>query len=225
MKIDDKKAKTYYFRTKVDSDEAKTLASRDASEMFGVSSESLKVSKPRLKYDFYCIYEAEMEMTFLRVRKQEIGVNDEVKGVLVGKEVMNPKKGREIPGKAIKLELVEMFEIERSDSMILDGSTGAPARSLEPLLTGPGKKGASSSWIAKAKISSGKYNSIEKVVRQVAKAAAKAPKDAKKVTDHTLSFRKLRGLYVPTYYIRIKHGDDSKTMRVNAVDGSVSLRV
>ncbi len=225
MKVDDKKAKTYYFNTKVNSDEAAALASRDASEIFGVSSDSLKVSKPRLTYDFYCIYEAEMEMAFLRLRKQEIGVNDEVNAVLVGKEVLKPKKGKEIPGKAIQLELVEMFEIKRSDSLILDGSTGAPARSLEPLLTGPGKKSASSNWISKAKVSSGKFNSIQKVVRQVAKAAAKAPKDAKKVTNHSLSFKKLLGLYVPTYYVRIKHGNDSKTMRVNAVDGSVSLKV
>jgi hypothetical protein len=109
--------------------------------------------------------------------------------------------------------------------MVLDGSTGAPARSIENLLKQSGKKRATTAWIRKAKVTSGKFNSTAKVVKAVAKLAAKAPKDAKRVVEHTLEFKQLDGFYMPTYYVTISAGEDSKTMRINAVNGNVALKV
>jgi hypothetical protein len=225
MKIDDKKEKNYYFPTKIEPEKAIKLATTDGAEILGVSTDDLKVGKPKLKYDFYCIYEADLEMKFLRVRDQEIGVNDQVDAVMVGKEIITPRRGKEIPGKAIRLDLVELFDHKRTDAMVLDGSTGAPARSIENLLKQSGKKRATTAWIRKAKVTSGKFNSTAKVVKAVAKLAAKAPKDAKRVVEHTLEFKQLDGFYMPTYYVTISAGEDSKTMRINAVNGNVALKV
>ncbi len=225
MKIDDKKKKLYYFKPKVDEEKAKKLGSVDGAEIMGVSEDSLKVSKPSLKYDFYCIYDATVYMKFVRVRDQEIGVQEQLLGAMVGKEVFMPKKGKEIPGKAIFLEITELFEIENKAEFIIDGSTGFPARTLEKLLKGPGKKRATPAWLRKGKITSGKLNSVEKVVKALAKDAGKAPKEAKRVVEHSLTFNTLDGFYVPTYYVNIRAGEQKKTMRINAIDGNVALKV
>ncbi len=225
LKIVDKKKGSYYFATKVKPEKAVKLARSNGADILGVSPGDVTVGKPALKYDFYCMYDAILGLKFLRPRVQEIGVNDEVEGVLVGKEVQTPTKGKEIPGKSIKVTMVELFTIERSDSMVLDGATGAPARSLEKMLKGPGKKRATPAWIRKVKVSPGKYNSIEKVVKSVAKIAKSVPKEAKKVVEHTLTFKKLDGFYVPTYYVKVSAGENSRVMRINAVTGNVAIKL
>jgi len=92
LKIDSKKKKLFYFGTKVKPEKAKKIAGVDGADILGVSPSALKVGKPAIKYDFYCSYDAALDLKFLRVRDQEIGVNEQVKGTLVGKEVVAPKK-------------------------------------------------------------------------------------------------------------------------------------
>jgi hypothetical protein len=225
MKTDDKKEKNYYFKPKIKQEKAIELATADGAEILGVSPDTLKVSKPKLKHDFYCIYDAELEMKFLRKRDQELGVNDQVTAAMIGKEIFTPKKGKEVPGRAIRLDMIELFEYKRSDSMVLDGSTGSPARSIEKLLKGAGKKKATTAWIRKAKVTPGKFNSTTKVVKTVAKLAAKPPKEAKRVVEHKLTFKELDGFYIPTYYVNVSAGENSRTMRINAVNGNVALKV
>lgn len=225
LKIDDKKKAAYYFKEKIKPEKAIKMAREDGADILGVSPSDVKVGKPTLKYDFYCTYDAELELKYLRPQTQEIGVNAEVAGVLVGKEVITPTKGKEVPGKSIKVPMVELFVIERSDALTLDGSTGAPARSIEKALKGPGKKKATPAWIKKVKVSPGKFNSLEKVVKGVAKIAAKAPSDAKKIVSHTLTFKTLQGFYMPTYYIKVSAGENSRIMRINAVTGNVAIKL
>jgi hypothetical protein len=121
--------------------------------------------------------------------------------------------------------MIELFEIKRKDGMVLDGRTGGPARALEKLLKGPGKKGASAAWIRKNKVSSGKFNSLEKVVKAVSKMAGQKPSGAKRVTTHSLSFKKLEGYYVPIYFVKVSAGQQAQTLKINAVNGSVSVVV
>jgi hypothetical protein len=225
MKVDTKKKKMYYFKEKVKPDKAKKTALKDAPDILGVPSGDIKASKPSLKYDFYCMYDAEMELKFLRLRKQELGVIDQVKGAFVGKEIVLPKKGKNIPGKAIHLEIAELLELNRKDGMTLDGKTGSPASAMERVLKKPGKKKATAAWLRKAKVSPGKFNSIDKVIRAVSKAAGGKPSDAKRVVHHTLSFSKLDGFYIPTYYIKISAGAKSQKVRVNGINGALSLVV
>lgn len=225
MKIDDKKEKTFYFPAKIKPEKATKLAAADGADILGVTPDDLKVSKPKLKYDFYCIYNAVLEMKFLRIRDQELGVNEQVTAVMVGKEILIPKKGKEVPGKAIRLDAIELIEYERTDAMVLDGSTGSPARSIEKLLKKAGKKKATPAWIKKASVTPGKFNSTTKVVKAVAKLAGKAPKDAKRVVVHNLTFTQLDGIYMPTYYVNVSAGENSRTMRINAVNGNVALKV
>jgi hypothetical protein len=225
LKIDDKKQKLYYFKEKVKPEKAAKDALETAAEVMETSEESIKISKPKLKYDFYCIYDAIVELKYLSVRKQEIGVYPQLKGAMVGGEIFKPKKGKDVPGKAIFLDIAELYEVENKASHILDGSTGYPAKSLERMLKGPGKKKATPAWIKKASVSSGKFNSIAKVIRAISKDAKKVPKDAKRVVDHTLTFKTLMGFYVPTYYVKAKHGEDVKTLRINAVNGNVALKI
>ncbi len=223
--VDTKKKKMYYFKEVVKPEKAKQIALKDAPDILGASSDAIKMSKPALKYDFYCMYDAEMELKFLRVRKQELGVNDEVKGVFVGTEVITPKKGKNIPGKAIHLDIIELFELKRSDGMTLDGKTGGPASAMERMLKGAGKKSASAAWLSKAKVSPGKFNSLDKVIKAVSKAAGGRPSDAIRVVQHTLSFSKLDGFYVPTYYIKVSAGAQSQMIRVSGIDGTLALAV
>jgi hypothetical protein len=225
MKVNAKKKKMYYFKEKVKPDKAKKIALKEAPDILGASPGAIKASKPALKYDFYCMYDADMELKFLRLRKQEIGVNDQVKGVFVGKEIIPPRKGKNIPGKAIRLDIVELFELKRSDGMTLDGRTGGPASAMERILKGAGKKGATAAWLRKAKVSPGKFNSLDKVIRAVSKAAGGKPSDAKRVVHHTLSFGKLDGFYVPTYYIKVSAGAKSQMVRVNGINRALSLVV
>lgn len=223
MKIDDKKKKLYYFAPKIDAAKASKVAQTDGADVLGTSE--ISVAKPALKYDFYCSYDAELVLKFLRVRPQEIGVNDQVKGVLVSNEVLTPIKGKEVPGKSVKLNMVELFEIERKDGMTVDGLTGGPAKAIEKLLSGPGKKTATPAWVKKSKTTSGPYASIEKVVKAVAKLAQTRPSDAKRVVLHELSFKSLNGYYMPVWYVNVSAGAQSKTMKINALDGSVSIQV
>jgi len=223
MKVNSKKKKLYYFKTKVKPEKAKKIAGSDGADILSVSLGQIKVGKPSLKYDFYCSYEANLNITFLRLRPQEIGVTEQVKGTLVGKEVYKPKKKGDFH--SIKVNMIELFEIKRQDGMVLDGRTGAPARALEKLLKGPGKKGASAGWIRKNKVSSGKFNSLEKVVKAVSKMAGQKPSGAKRVTTHTLSFKKLEGYYVPVYYVKVSAGAQAQTLKINAVNGTVSVAV
>ena len=225
MKVDAKKKKMYYFATKVKPEKAVKVATRDGAEILGTSVGSVKVRKPAQKYDFYCVYDAELEIKFLRLRKQEIGVNERVSGAMVGKVVLKPKKGKTIPSQAIQLDITELFELEQNDSMILDGKTGGPANAMERQLKGPGKKTASASWVKKNKISPGKYNSIDKVIRQVTKFAGRKPSEAKRVVVHNLTFNQLNGFYVPVYYVKVTAGTMSRTLRVNAISGDVSLSI
>ncbi|MHA2161802.1 MAG: hypothetical protein ACXAEB_03330 [Candidatus Thorarchaeota archaeon] len=225
MKVDAKKKKMYYFATKVKPAKAEKIAASDGAEILGTSVGSVKVSKPTQKYDFYCVYDADLEIKFLRLRKQEIGVNERVSGAMVGKEILKPKKGKTIPSKAIQLDIAELFELEQKDSMILDGKTGGPANAMARQLKGPGKKTATASWVKKNKISPGKYNSIDKVIRQVSKFAGRKPSDAKRVVVHNLTFKQLNGFYVPVYYVKVTAGTVSRILIVNGINGAVSLSI
>ncbi|OLS27491.1 MAG: hypothetical protein ThorAB25_20110 [Candidatus Thorarchaeota archaeon AB_25] len=221
MKVDTKKKKLYYFGTKVKPEKAKKVAGSDGADILGVSQ--VKVGKPSIKYDFYCSYDAVLDIKFLRLRPQEIGVTEQVKGTLVGKEVYKPKKKGDFH--SIKVNMVELFEIKRNDGMVLDGRTGGPARALEKLLRGPGKKSASAAWVRKNKISSGKFNSLEKVIKAVSKLAGQKPSGAKRIASHSLAFKKLEGYYVPIYYVKVSAGAKEQTLKINAVNGSVSVVV
>jgi len=225
LKVNDKKKKLYYFGTKVNPKKAAKLAAGTGADILGVSGTALKISKPSLKYDFYCDYEADLKMAFVRVRKQEFGVQDQMKAAMVGKEIHSPKKGKGIPGKAIQLDIVELFETKGADTMILDGSTGTSARSLERILKGTGKKKATPAWVRKNKISPGKFNALAKVTKAVVKMAGRKPAEAKRVVSHSLTFKKLEGYYVPTYYVKVAAGSKSRMMRINAVNGNVALKV
>ncbi|MGD9396532.1 MAG: hypothetical protein PVJ05_08905 [Candidatus Thorarchaeota archaeon] len=223
MKVDTKKKKLYYFGTKVKPEKAKKIASTDGADILGVTSSQVKVGKPSIKYDFYCSYDAVLNIKFLRLRPQEIGVTEQVKGTLVGKEVYKPKKKGDFY--SIKVNMVELFEIKRTDGMVLDGRTGGPARAFEKLLKGPGKKTASAAWIRKNRISSGKFNSLEKVIKAVSKMAGQKPSGAKRIASHSLAFKKLYGYYVPVYYVKVRAGPKAQTLKINAINGSVSMAV
>jgi hypothetical protein len=223
MKIDSKKKKLYYFAPKIKEDKAKKVAGADGAEILGVSPSDVKIGKPAIKYDFYCLYDADLDLKFLRVRKQEIGVNEQVKGALVGKDVVTPKKKGDFH--SINVDIVELFEINRTDGMILDGKTGGPARALEKLIKGPGKKSATTAWLSKNKVSPGKFNNVEKVVKAVGKMAGAKPSGAKRITTHSLVFKKLEGYYMPVYYVNVTAGEKTQTLKINAVDGSVSVAV
>lgn len=225
MKIDAKKKKLYYFREKVNPEKAKKAATKDGADVLGVVPNELKVSKPALKYDFYCIYDAVLDLKFLRLREQELGVNDQVSGAYVGREILTPKKGKSIPGRSIHLEIVELFQMTRKDGMTVDGKTGGPADAIARLLKGSGKKKATAAWVKKAKVSPGKFNSLEKVVKVVGKLAGQRPSDAKRVTHHVLTFNQLDGFYLPTYYVKVTAGEKSQTLRVNGINGAISLAV
>ncbi len=221
MKVDTNKKKLYYFGAKVKPEKAKKIAESDGADILGVSE--VTVGKPIIKYDFYCYYDADLDIKFLRLRPQEIGVTEQVKGTLIGKEVYMPRKSGDFH--SIKVDMIELFEIKRNDGMVLDGRTGGPARTMEKLLKGPGKRGASPAWIKKNKFSPGKFNSIEKVVKAVSKMAGQKPSGAKRIMTHTLTFKQLEGYYVPIYYVNVKAGAQSQTIKVNAVDGTVSVAV
>ncbi|MBD3406479.1 MAG: hypothetical protein GF411_10235 [Candidatus Lokiarchaeota archaeon] len=225
LEVDDKKQKMYYFKEKVKLEEAREIAEKEGADIFGVSKDDLSVSKPKIKYEFYCIYEAKLEIKYLSIKKEEISVNDQVKAALVGGEVLKPKTGKTVPGKALKFPIVELYEIDRSDSMIVDGRTGGLANQMEDLLTGPGKKKATTAWVKKARVASGKAKSIDKVIRLVSKTAKKRPTGAKRVLEHRLIFKKLIGYYVPVWYVRIAVGDDTKTLRINAINEEVGLDI
>ncbi|MDF1537812.1 MAG: hypothetical protein P1Q69_02800 [Candidatus Thorarchaeota archaeon] len=225
LKIDAKKQKLYYFAEKVSPDKAAKMAAETAAEIMEASVDAVKASKPSLKYDFYCIYDAEVQVKYLSVNNQEIGVYDQLLGAMVGGEVLAPKKGKNVPGKAIFVDIAELYETKNKASHILDGTTGFPARSLETMLKGAGKKAATAAWIKKAVITPGKFNSIEKVLKAITKDASKVPAEAKRVVEHTLDFSQLQGFYVPTFYVKVTHGADSKMMRINAVNRNVALKV
>jgi hypothetical protein len=225
MKIDQRKKKIFYFKEKVKPEKAMKLALNEGAEFLGVAAESAKASKPSLKYEFYCIYDAVLIRKFLRLRREEISVIDQVSGALVGKEVLLPKKGKTVLGKAVKFDVIELIELKQSDGMTVDGRTGGLADAMEKLLKKPGKKKASAAWIRKNKIASGRSNSIEKVVKAVAKTAGKKPSGAKRVIEHSLTFKKLYGFYVPFYYVKVKDGQKAQTMRINGLDGGVGIVV
>ena len=223
MKIDSKKSKLYYFGSKVDEKKAKKSATSTGAEILGVSEGDLKVSKPSIKYDFYCQYDATLELTFLRVNSRSFGVNDQVKGVLIGKDVLVPKKKGGFL--SINLDAVELFEIKNNDANTIDGRTGSAALAFEKLLKGPGKKKATAAWIRANKISPGKYNSIEKWVKYLAKLAGGKPSGSKRISSHALTFKKLDGFYIPVYYVKITAGQKTQTIKVNAINGDVSIAV
>ena len=225
MKVVEKKKKLYYFSEKINSEKAAKIAVTEGADILGEPSANINAGKPSLKYDFYCIYDAALELTFLRVRNQEIGVNEQVKGTLVGKDVLMPKKGKDVPGLSVQLDIVELFEIKRTDGMVLDGATGGPAKAIEPILKGAGKKTATAAWLKKSSIGVGKYNSLEKVVAAVAKQAGQKPSDAKRVSSHTLTFSKLEGYYVPVYYVSISAGAKKQVVKVNGINSAISIKV
>ncbi|MFW9849395.1 MAG: hypothetical protein ACFFF4_09650, partial [Candidatus Thorarchaeota archaeon] len=196
-----------------------------AADIMGTTPASVNVSKPALKYDFYCIYDAEVILKYLSLRQQEVGVYEQLLGAAIGKEVFTPKKGKTIPGKAIFLDIAELYSTTNAQEYILDGTTGFRANALEKMLKGPGKKKASPAWLRTAKVTPGKFNSIEKVLKFLTKDASRVPKDAKRVVEHSLDFKILQGFYVPTYYVKVTYGEDSKMMRINAVNKNVALKV
>ncbi len=223
LKTDDKKKRCFYFEPVLDAERARQVAEKEAPSILQTSLDKTKIGTPSLKYEFYCIYNATMRLRYLRVRNEEVGVNEQVIGVAIGNSVFMPKKGAH--GNAISLDLVELIEITRQDSLILDGVTGDPANTFESLLKGPGKRPATPAWISKATVVSGKFNSIEKVTGALEKAASSVPKDAKRVVEHTIEFSQLDGFYVPFYHVNISAGDNAKTLRINAVNGTVLLKV
>ena len=225
LKVNDKSQKLCYFAAKIDPEKAGKIALTEGADVLGVSVTNATAAKPALKYDFYCTYDATLERKFLRVRKQELGVNDQVKSVLVGNEVIMPGKGDDVPGNSVKLNVVELFEITQKDGMTLDGLTGGPAREVEKLLEGPGKKVTTPAWVKRNSISAGPFASVDKVVKAVSKIAASRPSDAKRVVLQELNFKELIGFYVPTYYVKVTSGKKSKTMKINAINGKVSVQV
>ncbi len=225
LKVSDKSQKLYYFTAKIDAEKARKVATTEGADVLGESVANATAAKPALKYDFYCTYDATLERKFLRVRKQELGVNDQVKGVLVGNEVVTPGKGDDVPGNSVKLNVIELFEITQKDGMTVDGLTGGPAREVEPLLKGPGKKTTTPAWVKKNSISAGPFASVDKVVKAVSSIAASRPSDAKRVVLQELNFKELNGFYVPTYYVKVTSGKKSKTMKINAINGKVSVQV
>jgi hypothetical protein len=225
IKVDDKSKKLFYFPAKITADKASTIAKKDGADILGAQAADVTVAKPTLKYDFYCTYDAELNLKFLRVRPQELGVNDQVKGALVGNEVLTPLKGKDVPGKSIKLNVIELFEINRKDGMTVDGLTGGPAKEIEKLLSSPGKKAATPAWVKKNPTSSGPYASVEKVAKAVTKIASSRPSDAKRVVLHELKFKQLNGYYVPIYYVKVTAGTQSKTVKINGLNGMVSVQV
>jgi hypothetical protein len=225
LKVSDKSQKLYYFAAKVDPEKASKVALTEGADVLGVSVANATAAKPALKYDFYCTYDATLERKFLRVRKQEFGVNDQVKGVLVGKEVVTPGKGDDVPGNSVRLNVIELFETTQKDGMTVDGLTGGPAREIETLLKGPGKKVTTPAWVRRNSISAGPFASVDKVVKAVSRVAASRPSDAKRVVLQELNFKELNGFYVPTYYVKVTSGKRSKTMKINAINGNVSVQV
>ncbi len=224
LKTDDKTKKLFYFEPKFDVEKAKQRAEKEALDILQTSPDKLKVSTPALKYEFYCMYNATMRLKYLRVKNEEISVNDQVVGVALGDSVFVPKKGTH--GNSVFIDLIELNEVKRQDSLLLNGITGDPANNMEPLVKGPGKKPATPAWIAKATVVPGKLNSIEKVISVLTKAASSSlPKDAKRVVEHTIEFSQLDGFYVPFYYVNVSAGEAAKTLRINAVNGDVLLKV
>lgn len=215
--------KLFYFKEKVKPEKAKKLAAELGSEALGVSADALKIGKPSLKYELYINCDAVMEKKLLVVRKQEIGVQDEVVGVLAGKEVMAPKKSKEPPTRRIELEMVELYEIKRTETEVFDGRTGYPARALAKVVKGAGRKAASAAWLRKVKVAPGKYNTLDKFLKAYQKIVSTKPKNIKRVASQTLTFNKLEGVYIPTYYVKVSSGSQSKVIRVNAVNGATFL--
>jgi hypothetical protein len=225
LKVDKKKAKSFYFKAKLKPEKAKKAAAKTAAEIMGVAVGDLRLGRPSLKYEFYGHYDLVVETKFVQIRKQELGVQQEVSGALVGKEVIKPKKGKDIPGRAIHLDIVELYETKRTDKLVFDGRNGNAARSMERLVKAAGKKKASPAWIQKASVAPGKYNSIDKIVKAYVKLASKKPSTAKRVVSNELTFKALDGFYVPYFYVKATAGTDSKVMRVNALNGDVGIKV
>ncbi|MHA1960925.1 MAG: hypothetical protein ACW99U_11880 [Candidatus Thorarchaeota archaeon] len=217
------KKKLYYFGPKVKPEKATKLAAGTGSEILGTSASALKVSKPVLKYEFYINCDCTAEKNYVSVRTQEIGVQNEMVAALVGKAVITPKKAREPPMRRIELDIIELYDVKRTDKMVYDGRTGGPARVMEKIVKGAGKKPASASWIRKAKIASGKFNTLEKFLKAYTKNAAGRPASVKRTSAQSLKFKKLEGFYVPTYYVKVTAGADSRRLRVNAMNGTVAL--
>ena len=55
--------------------------------------------------------------------------------------------------------------------------------------------------------------------------AGQKPSGAKRITTHSLTFKKLEGYYVPVYYVKVTAGANTKTLKINAVNGAVSIAV
>lgn len=215
--------KLFYFAEKIKPDKAVKLATDLGAEALGTTSAQVKAGKPALKYDFYINCDALVEKKLLSVRQQEIGVQNEMVGALVGKEVIKPKKGKEPPLRRIEIDIVELFEIKRQDAAVYDGKSGYPARAMEKLVKRAGRKAASKAWVRKAKIAPGKFNTLEKFLKVFEKNAAVKPGSIKKVASQTLTFKKLEGVYIPTYYVTVTFGAKKQVVRVNAVNGSSYL--
>ncbi len=215
--------KLYYLKEKIKPEKAQKLAAKMAAELFETSPDAVSVKKPSLKYEFYINCDAVMEKKLLVLREQEIGLQNEVAGVLVGKQVLMPKSSKEPPTRRVTIDMVELYDITRTETEVFDGRNGYPARALAKIVKGPGRKPATSAWIRKAKVVPGKYNSIEKFLKAYQKTVMQKPKNIKRVASQTLTFKKLEGVYVPTYYVKVTHGSATKTVRVNAVDGTTLL--
>ena len=217
------KKKTYYFLPKTKPEKATKLALGTGAEIFGTTPTALKAGKPVLKYELYINCDAVVEKILVQTRDQEIGVQNEMAAALVGKEIILPKKASEPPLRRITLDIVEIYDVKRADKSVYDGRTGSPARSMEKVVKGSGKKSATSAWIKKAKVVSGKFNTIEKFLKAYTKNAAIKPKSVKRSAQQSLTFKKLEGFYVPVYYIKVAKGAESKLFRVNALNNAVML--
>ncbi|MEM4734575.1 MAG: hypothetical protein QXS20_02570 [Candidatus Thorarchaeota archaeon] len=225
LRVNDKCSKLYYFSEKIKVEQARELALKEGAELLSAAPDSLSVGAPALKYEFYCAYDAVMTMRFLVSKRHELSVAESVVGVAIDKLVLQPTKGKEVPGPVVTVDMVELHEMKRSDSMVVDGQTGLQAEVMAALLKGPGKVAATSAWLGKAKVVPGKFNSIDKVVKEIGKVVLRVPPNASRLVEASLDFKQLDGYYVPVYYVSVSHGGTSKILRVNAVNGSVALKV
>ncbi|MGY5862969.1 MAG: hypothetical protein RTV41_00050 [Candidatus Thorarchaeota archaeon] len=224
MKVDTKKKKLYYFGTKVDLEKAKRVAGKFGADILETTVDRLKVGKPKLKYEFFYVFDIKLSMKYLKLDKEDFVVPEHVKGALVGKEIFRPKKKDGF--NKIAVDIIELAELETSAEVDAISSKGGSAgKIIEKVLRGPGKKKATSAWIRKNPIAPGKFNSFEKVIKNRVKYAKIRPEDAKRVISHSLVFNKLMGYYVPTYFTTVTLGNQTYSIKVNAVNGTPSVNV
>ncbi|MGV9102575.1 MAG: PepSY domain-containing protein [Candidatus Thorarchaeota archaeon] len=61
------------------------------------------------------------------------------------------------------------------------------------------------------------------LVKRLAHEAKKKPQGTKRAIENSLDFKKLLGLYMPTYYVTVKDGRKEIELCINAVNGDVRI--